>query len=140
VPNPIAAGDEFAILKQITIGYNAYNGYYLQPINLSHVTVGTTLSPSYIKTHLTHPNGFFNGGTITFDLGVAGNMGQTRNVLRWENGAAILETPFPFVQAAGDIFTIRQAGAAVEYATCGFYNNTARFGGFPYIPAPETAV
>ena len=78
-------------------------------------------------------------GTIT---GVTGlNGGLSRTVVAFASGATVtVKLAFLFPVAAGDQFHLLP-GCDRTLATCtNVFNNAANFGGFPYIPTPETAV
>ena len=78
-------------------------------------------------------------GTVTGASGA--NNGISRTIVSNGNGSQI-ETPmaFPYPIAVGDAFTLLP-GCDHTAATCtGTFNNFARFGGFPNIPPPESAV
>jgi len=80
----------------------------------------------------------FAQGTIT---GVTGaNAGVTRTVAGFVSGSSVIvKVPF-FPIAAGDQFQLLP-GCDRTIATCtNVFNNATHFGGFPYIPTPETAV
>ena len=81
----------------------------------------------------------FAQGTIT---GLTGsNAGLSRTVAGYANGSTItVKVAFPFPIAAGDQFELLP-GCDRTIATCtNVFNNAVHFGGFPYIPTPETAV
>jgi uncharacterized phage protein (TIGR02218 family) len=98
--------------------------------------VGTVLSASVIPTSMGNTDGFFNGGILQMTSGT--NVGQQRTVANWQNGIAILASPLPNVPLPLDELTITTS-AGNTTATCTGYNNTARFGGMPFVPVPETA-
>jgi uncharacterized phage protein (TIGR02218 family) len=81
----------------------------------------------------------FNLGTIT---GVTGaNAGYSRTVAAYVSGGTVtVKLAFLFSVAPGDQFQLLP-GCDRTTATCtNIFNNAANFGGFPYIPTPETAV
>jgi len=78
-------------------------------------------------------------GTIT---GVTGaNAGYSRTVAGFVSGGAVtVKLAFLFPVATGDQFQLLP-GCDRTMATCtNVFNNAANFGGFPFIPTPETAV
>jgi uncharacterized phage protein (TIGR02218 family) len=78
-------------------------------------------------------------GTIT---GVTGaNAGYSRTVAAFVSGGTVtVKLAFLFPVASGDQFQLLP-GCDRTTATCtNIFNNAANFGGFPYIPTPETAV
>jgi uncharacterized phage protein (TIGR02218 family) len=81
----------------------------------------------------------FAQGTIT---GVAGaNAGLSRTVAAFVSGSNVtVKAAFVYPIAAGDQFELLP-GCDRTIATCtNVFNNATHFGGFPYIPTPETAV
>ena len=81
----------------------------------------------------------FAQGTIT---GLTGsNAGLSRTVAGYANGSTVtVKVAFPFPIAAGDQFELLP-GCDRTITTCtNVFNNAVHFGGFPYIPTPETAV
>jgi uncharacterized phage protein (TIGR02218 family) len=78
-------------------------------------------------------------GTI---LGMTGaNTGYSRTIYGFASGASVsTKLAFLFPVSPGDEFQILP-GCDRSVTTCtNVFNNMARFGGFPYIPTPETAV
>lgn len=99
------------------------------------VTSGTL---TQINCGLTQGVGHFTQGTITFSSGVNSNV--TRAVKSYSPGIITLSQPLLAVCSIGDAFTI-YAGCDKKQATCSAkFNNLLRYRGFPYIPAPETAI
>jgi uncharacterized phage protein (TIGR02218 family) len=85
-----------------------------------------------------NPGGLYNQGTIT---GVSGaNVGFSRTVASVENGVVLVKLPFLSPVIPGDQFQLLP-GCDRTLTTCtNIFNNSIHFGGFPYIPTPETAV
>jgi len=78
-------------------------------------------------------------GTIT---GVTGaNTGYSRTIAAFASGATVtVKLAFLFPVAPGDQFELLP-GCDRTTATCAnIFNNAVNFGGFPYMPTPETAV
>ena len=78
-------------------------------------------------------------GTIT---GVTGlNAGLSRTIVAFVSGTTVtVKLAFLFPVAIGDQFHLLP-GCDRTLATCtNVFNNAANFGGFPFIPTPETAV
>jgi uncharacterized phage protein (TIGR02218 family) len=87
---------------------------------------------------LTQAAGTFAGGQVLFTSGA--NAGLRRAVRSSTPGQIVLTGPAAFVPAPGDTFTAFP-GCDKTLATCtATWANSARFGGEPYIPAPETAL
>jgi uncharacterized phage protein (TIGR02218 family) len=81
----------------------------------------------------------FTLGTIT---GVTGaNAGYSRTIAAFVSGGTVaVKLAFLFPVVPGDQFQLLP-GCDRTTATCtNVFNNAANFGGFPYIPTPETAV
>ena len=94
-----------------------------------------------ILCSLTQATGYFDQGTLTFTSGP--NNGLSCTVRSYVHGSpselrvtrALLAPP-----NAGDGFMV-YPGCDKTQATCsGKFSNLANFGGFPYVPAPETAL
>jgi uncharacterized phage protein (TIGR02218 family) len=96
----------------------------------TQVQIATSVSPS--------PANLYALGTIT---GVTGaNAGSSRTVASMEGGWVYIKLAFLSPVLVGDEFQLRP-GCDRTLATCkNVFNNTTHFGGFPYIPTPETAV
>ncbi|HXE17651.1 MAG TPA: DUF2163 domain-containing protein [Stellaceae bacterium] len=90
------------------------------------------------------------GGSGTYALGrvvatSGANQGFARAVRSWSaltpppRAALTLMAPFPFAFAVGDGIAA-YPGCDKQQNTCIAFGNAARFGGMPFIPAPEMAV
>lgn len=92
--------------------------------------IATTLSPS--------PANLYVQGTI---IGVTGaNVGSSRTVANMDGSWVYVKLAFLLPVAVGDEFQLLP-GCDHTIATCtNVFNNATHFGGFPYIPTPETAV
>ena len=92
--------------------------------------IHTALSPS--------PATLFDQGTI---IGLSGaNTGLTRTIRQMAGGVAYPLKAWLYPVAAGDMFRFLP-GCDHTVATCdSTFSNLAHYGGFPYIPPPETAV
>ncbi len=78
------------------------------------------------------------GGQLKFTSG--SNAGFTYPVRSWSGTQATLLRPAGLALAVGDAFEVTW-GCDKTIAVCdGVFGNKARFGGFPHIPAAETAV
>jgi uncharacterized phage protein (TIGR02218 family) len=96
-----------------------------------------------ITTTLPSPQNWFAYGVVTMTSGLCA--GESRPVSS-NTGALpagnqlMLQIPFSIPPSPGDAF-IAYAGCDKTQNTCQFkFGNLARFTGFPFIPAPETAV
>lgn len=84
------------------------------------------------------PANLYIQGTIIGLTG--GNAGASRAVANMGDGWIYLKLAFLSTVAAGDQFQLLP-GCDRTLATCtNVFNNAIHFGGFPYIPTPETAV
>jgi uncharacterized phage protein (TIGR02218 family) len=84
------------------------------------------------------PANLYVQGTIT---GVSGaNAGSSRTVANTGEGVVYVKPGYLSPISAGDEFQLLP-GCDRTLATCtNVFNNAIHFGGFPYIPTPETAV
>lgn len=78
-------------------------------------------------------------GTLTGASGA--NNGYSRTIASWISGVSVtVNLAFLFPVAVGDAFQMLP-GCDKTQSTCqNKFNNVIHFGGFPYIPTPETAV
>ena len=92
--------------------------------------IATTIGPS--------PANLYVQGTI---IGVTGgNAGSTRTVANMDGSWVYVKLAFLSPIVVGDEFQLLP-GCDRTIATCkNVFNNAIHFGGFPYIPTPETAV
>jgi uncharacterized phage protein (TIGR02218 family) len=92
--------------------------------------IHTSLSPS--------PATLFDQGTMVGQSGQ--NTGLTRTIRQMSGGVAYQLQAWLYSVAVGDTFQFLP-GCDHTTATChDTFNNLAHYGGFPYIPPPETAV
>jgi len=96
----------------------------------SEVQIATSVSP-------TPPNLYIQGTVV----GVTGaNAGSSRTVANMAGGWVYVRLAFLSPILAGDQFRLLP-GCDRTLSTCAnVFNNVIHFGGFPYIPTPETAV
>ncbi len=82
--------------------------------------------------------GYFDNGQLVFTSGA--NNGLSKAIRQYIGGVIYFNSPLPFAPNAGDTF-LAYPGCDKTQATCsGKFNNLANFEGFPYVPAPETAI
>jgi uncharacterized phage protein (TIGR02218 family) len=83
------------------------------------------------------PPTLYDGGTI---IGTSGpNAGFQRTISRLVGGSVYVLDPYIFPITPGETFELLP-GCDHTLATCqNVFDNLARFGGFPYIPPPESA-
>jgi hypothetical protein len=79
----------------------------------------------------------YDNGSI---IGVTGaNAGYTRTIGKLASGVVYFLKPFIFPVVVGDSFNLLP-GCPLTQAACADRQNSARYGGFPQIPPPESAV
>lgn len=103
------------------------------------IQTGTTQTS--ISTTLTRASDYYDMGKIKFTSGVL--TGLSFGVSMWKQGVPGIITPIqalPKLPAVGDQFTIFPGCDKMFTGGCTKYNNTPNFRGFPYVPAPETAL
>lgn len=82
--------------------------------------------------------GAYDLGELVFTSGI--NAGVRRAVKRHSAGQLTLSFPLPEAPAVGDSFTVYK-GCDKTLSTCSAtFSNLGRFRGFPFVPAPETAL
>lgn len=102
-------------------------------------SAGPGSTPSQIVAAIgPNPANLYVQGTV---IGLTGsNAGSSRTIADIEAGSIYTKLAFLSPVAAGDQFRLLP-GCDRTLATCtNVFNNAAHFGGFPYIPTPETAV
>jgi uncharacterized phage protein (TIGR02218 family) len=102
------------------------------------VQAGSTVNK--LVTNLTQADSYFDNGQLVFTSGA--NSGHLAAVRTYVHSSGIVNffVPLPAPPAIGDGFTI-YPGCDKTQATCtAKFSNLANFGGFPFVPAPETAV
>lgn len=128
---------------QVTCRHNLFDvGCTLAAASFSGTgTVATVVAPNQFTSSIAAPpgSGTFALGKVTFTSGA--NKGMSRTVRDWDSasGTFTLVSPFPNAIAVGDAFTA-YAGCDKQFSTCSKFNNTANFGGQPYIPDATTAI
>jgi uncharacterized phage protein (TIGR02218 family) len=104
----------------------------------NNLTVQSGSTVNKIITTSGQPAGYFDNGQLVFTSGT--NNGLTKAIRQYTGGVIYFNSPLPFLPNAGDTFTA-YPGCDKTQATCsGKFNNLANFEGFPYVPAPETAI
>ncbi len=93
---------------------------------------------SLVTSFVPDPSTLYDNGTIE---GVSGlNTGFRRTIGGMHSGHAYFLKPWIFPVAIGDQFRLLP-GCDHTVATCdGVFNNIVHYGGFPFIPPPETAI
>lgn len=84
------------------------------------------------------PDAYYDNGQIAFTSGA--NSGLIKAVKRYVGQQFFFNSPLPFAPSAGDTFTA-YPGCDKTQSTCtNKFSNLANFEGFPFVPAPETAI
>jgi uncharacterized phage protein (TIGR02218 family) len=84
------------------------------------------------------PDGYYDNGQILFTSGA--NNGLLKAVKQYFAKEFFFNSPLPFLANAGDAFTAYPGDDKTQNTCQNKFNNLASFGGFPYVPAPETAI
>ena len=84
-------------------------------------------------------DGYYDNGQLAFTSGA--NAGLVKAVKAYAAQQFTFNSPLPFAPNAGDAFTA-YPGCDKTQATCAStkFSNLVNFEGFPYVPAPETAI
>lgn len=100
------------------------------------VQAGSTVNK--LVTNLMQSDSYFDNGRLVFTSGA--NDGHICAIKSYVAAAINFTVPLPVAPSAGDAFTA-YPGCDKTQATCAAkFSNLANFGGFPYVPAPETAI
>ncbi len=83
-------------------------------------------------------DGYYDNGQIVFTSGP--NTGLTKAVKQYFAKNFFFNSPLPFPPNAGDAFTAWPGDDKTQATCANKFNNLANFGGFPYVPVPETAI
>jgi uncharacterized phage protein (TIGR02218 family) len=83
-------------------------------------------------------DGYYDNGQIVFTSGP--NTGLTKAVKQYFTKNFFFNSPLPFAPNAGDAFTAYPGDDKTQATCTNKFNNLANFGGFPYVPVPETAI
>jgi uncharacterized phage protein (TIGR02218 family) len=104
----------------------------------NNLTAQAGSSANKLITTSAQPDTYFDNGQLIFTSGP--NNGTVKAIRQFTAGVIYFNSPLPFAPNAGDVFTA-YPGCDKTQATCtGKFNNLANFEGFPYVPAPETAI
>lgn len=107
------------------------------------VGAGSTISTLIIvdgAAPMRNTSNFYDLGSITMLTGV--NAGASRTIANHvgNSNTLILYPPLPVVAGIGDQVSIIPGCDKTQNQCSAKFNNLAQFGGFPYVPAPETAL
>lgn len=111
--------------------------------NKAALTVSGTVTAigatsNWIGTGNAQASGWFDQGVIKFNTGP--NAGVQRTVKAYSPGNFWFALPLPNMPQVGDTYSV-YPGCDKTMATCSSkFANLPRFRGFPFIPAPETAL
>lgn len=83
-------------------------------------------------------DGYYDNGQIVFTSGP--NTGLTKAVKQYFAKNFFFNSPLPFPPNAGDAFTAYPGDDKTQTTCANKFSNLANFGGFPYVPVPETAI
>jgi uncharacterized phage protein (TIGR02218 family) len=100
------------------------------------VQAGSTANK--IITTSARPDTYFDNGQIVFTSGP--NNGLVKAVRQYQGGLISFNSPLPFVPSAGDAFTAYPGCDKTQVTCTNKFSNLVNFEGFPYVPAPETAI
>jgi uncharacterized phage protein (TIGR02218 family) len=84
------------------------------------------------------PQGYYDNGQVLFTSGP--NNGLLKAVKQYFTQEFFFNSPLPFLPNAGDAFTAYPGDDKTQSTCQSKFNNLANFGGFPYVPTPETAI
>ena len=119
-------------------------GVIKEPYAVSGTIAGGSTNQILNVSGLTQPTGYFDQGVIVFTSGILQGIKRTVRTFTSPTGGSLVDTvnlglPLPHNPGYGDTFKI-YPGCDKTMATCaGRFSNLLRFGGFPFIPVPETA-
>ena len=101
-------------------------------------TVQAPVSANKLVSVSAKADGYYDNGQIVFTSG--SNSGLTKAIKTYFGRTFFFNSPLPFIPNAGDTF-VAYPGCDKQQSTCtSKFNNLANFGGFPYVPVPETAI
>lgn len=83
-------------------------------------------------------DGYYDNGQVLFTSGP--NNGLLKAVKQYFGQEFFFNSPLPFAPNAGDAFTAYPGDDKTQGTCTNKFNNLANFGGFPYVPVPETAI
>jgi uncharacterized phage protein (TIGR02218 family) len=83
-------------------------------------------------------DGYYDNGQILFTSGP--NNGLLKAVKQYFAKDFFFNSPLPFAPNAGDAFTAYPGDDKTQSTCQNKFNNLSNFGGFPYVPVPETAI
>ncbi|HKV95771.1 MAG TPA: DUF2163 domain-containing protein [Candidatus Angelobacter sp.] len=100
------------------------------------VQAGSTVNK--LITTSGRPDTYFDNGQLIFTSGA--NNGLVKAIRQFIGGVIFFNSPLPFVPNAGDAFTAYPGCDKTQTTCTAKFNNLANFEGYPYVPAPETAI
>lgn len=102
------------------------------------VTATGPNSQATFTTNLAAAANYYALGVITFTSGANNGLSATVKAHSNTNGTLTLVAPLLSTPATGDTFTIVPGCDKVQATCSSKFSNLAHFGGFPYVPVPET--
>jgi uncharacterized phage protein (TIGR02218 family) len=81
---------------------------------------------------------YYENGQISFTTGA--NAGLVKAVKTYAGQQFTFNSPLPFAPNAGDLFTAYPGCDKTQLTCTNKFANLVNFEGFPYVPAPETAI
>lgn len=102
-----------------------------------NLTVGSGSTRGLLLCGVTG-SGVYDLGELVFTSGA--NAGLRRAVKVHTSGQLALSFPLPELPAVGDGFTVYKGCNKLQTTCFAKFANVVHFRGFPYVPAPETAV
>lgn len=107
-------------------------------LTLGHVINGAN-SKNVIHHNLTQADAYFDLGVIQFTSGQ--NSTVKRTIKSYLSGTLLeIIPPLPYIPAVNDMFEIVPGCGGTRENCLNKFNNIGSFGGFPYIPIPETTL
>ncbi len=84
------------------------------------------------------PDQYYDNGQLVFTSGA--NNGLVKAVKQYVGQQFFFNSPLPFVPSAGDGFTAYPGCDKTQNTCTNKFANLQNFEGFPFVPAPETAI
>jgi uncharacterized phage protein (TIGR02218 family) len=104
----------------------------------NNLTVQAGSTVNKLITTSAQTDTYFDNGQLIFTSGA--NNGLVKAIRQFIGGVIFFNSPLPFAPNTGDTFTA-YPGCDKTQSTCTTkFNNLPNFEGYPYVPAPETAI
>lgn len=105
---------------------------------VTSAVVGSGPTQTIIPATIAEAAGYFDLGRLVVTSGA--NNGFRRSIRKWDGTALTLISPLPYTVAPGDHFDVYPGCDKTKTTCTDKFSNLVNFGGFPDIPAPETAI